>query len=49
MVWMLDQVGLKLEGRHHSGLDDSRNIGRIWIKMLEDGYTLMENSIKYLS
>lgn len=26
---MLSSLGLALEGRHHSGLDDSRNIARI--------------------
>lgn len=29
MVTMLKDLGLKLEGRHHSGLDDCRNIARI--------------------
>ena len=29
MADMLKLAGLRLEGRHHSGLDDSRNIGRI--------------------
>lgn len=26
---MLQKVGLQLEGRHHSGIDDSRNIARV--------------------
>jgi inhibitor of KinA sporulation pathway (predicted exonuclease) len=29
MADMLKLAGLRLEGRHHCGLDDSRNIGRI--------------------
>ena len=29
MLGMLDKLGLPLEGRHHSGIDDSRNIARI--------------------
>lgn len=37
MPVMLDQFGLTLEGRHHSGLDDSRNIARICIALLEQG------------
>ena len=36
MTGMLRAAGLPLEGRHHSGLDDSRNIGRcleaVWSK-----------------
>jgi ERI1 exoribonuclease 3 len=35
---MLDLAGLKLEGRHHSGIDDSKNIARCAINLLERGY-----------
>ena len=31
-------LGLALEGRHHSGIDDSRNIARILQRMIADGY-----------
>lgn len=33
---MLTALGMKFEGREHSGLDDSRNIARIVVKMLND-------------
>lgn len=39
MTGMLQKCGLELEGRHHSGIDDTRNIARVLWKMLEEGYT----------
>ena len=36
---MLKHLGLTLEGHHHSGIDDSRNISKILIKMISDGHT----------
>ena len=33
MVGMLEYLGLQLEGRHHSWIDDSRNIARILAKL----------------
>uniref|UniRef100_A0A6C0EG83 Exonuclease domain-containing protein n=1 Tax=viral metagenome TaxID=1070528 RepID=A0A6C0EG83_9ZZZZ len=38
MYGMLMEMGLTLDGRHHSGLDDSRNIGKIFEKLIELGY-----------
>ncbi|XP_053170142.1 3'-5' exoribonuclease 1 [Scomber japonicus] len=40
---MLEKLGLKYEGRPHSGLDDSRNIARIALRMLQDGCQLRVN------
>lgn len=40
---MLENLGLQYEGRPHSGLDDSRNIARVAIRMLEDGCRLRIN------
>jgi ERI1 exoribonuclease 3 len=37
MVSMLNYLNIKLEGRHHSGLDDCGNIGKILQKMYLDG------------
>eukprot|EP00933_Yihiella_yeosuensis_P071380 TRINITY_DN7958_c0_g2_i3.p1 TRINITY_DN7958_c0_g2~~TRINITY_DN7958_c0_g2_i3.p1 ORF type:complete len:478 (-),score=100.85 TRINITY_DN7958_c0_g2_i3:157-1590(-) len=37
MAQMLQSLELKLEGRHHSGLDDSCNIARILLKLLQQG------------
>jgi hypothetical protein len=36
---MLQLSGLKLEGRHHSGIDDARNLARCVIKQLQSGFT----------
>ncbi|XP_047431175.1 3'-5' exoribonuclease 1 [Mugil cephalus] len=40
---MLENLGLKYEGRPHSGLDDSRNIAKIALRMLQDGCQLRVN------
>ncbi|KDQ63664.1 hypothetical protein JAAARDRAFT_29695 [Jaapia argillacea MUCL 33604] len=38
MAGMLHRLRLKLEGRHHSGIDDCRNILRILQRMRADGW-----------
>ena len=38
MTEMLSHLGLQLEGRHHSGIDDARNIARVALRMLEAGW-----------
>ncbi|KAI9203280.1 exonuclease III protein [Polychytrium aggregatum] len=38
MVPMLNHLGLTLEGRHHSGIDDCRNIARVALAMMDDGH-----------
>lgn len=35
MPFMLNHFGLELEGRHHSGIDDSRNIAKILIELIK--------------
>lgn len=40
---MLEKLGLEYEGRPHCGLDDSRNIARIALRMLKDGCQLRVN------
>merc|ERR1712176_972823 len=42
MKSMLDALGLHLEGHHHSGLDDSRNIARILLELLRKGEIINE-------
>ena len=37
MTRMLNDLNLKLDGRHHSGIDDARNISKIVIKLLQEG------------
>jgi len=44
MEYMLQYLGLPLEGRHHSGIDDCKNITSIVMKMLEEGVILEETS-----
>eukprot|EP01105_Mastigella_eilhardi_P014418 TRINITY_DN3289_c0_g1_i1.p1 TRINITY_DN3289_c0_g1~~TRINITY_DN3289_c0_g1_i1.p1 ORF type:complete len:592 (+),score=140.92 TRINITY_DN3289_c0_g1_i1:156-1931(+) len=38
MAGMLHALALPLEGRHHSGIDDCRNIARILVTLLRAGY-----------
>lgn len=40
MPEMLKGLNIRLEGRHHSGIDDCRNITKIVRKMLQDGAVL---------
>lgn len=37
MPYMLEYFKLKLEGNHHSGIDDSKNISQIALKFIEKG------------
>lgn len=37
---MLTAMGMKFEGREHSGLDDTKNIARIFIQILKEGYKM---------
>lgn len=34
---MLEKLGLGFEGRPHSGIDDARNIAKMFVKMVCDG------------
>ena len=45
MVKMMEQLGLELEGRQHSGIDDCWNTARILIKMMEDGFQYDEKLV----
>lgn len=38
MTDMLDMCGLKLQGKHHSGIDDAKNIAAIVLTCLQKGY-----------
>lgn len=40
---MLKYLGLEFEGRQHSGIDDSRNIARILIRLKKDGADVVIN------
>jgi 3'-5' exoribonuclease 1 len=39
---MLGHFGMQFEGREHSGIDDTRNITRIVLKMMEEGVKFQE-------
>lgn len=38
MAYMLEELKMELEGKHHSGIDDCRNIARVVERMISDGY-----------
>eukprot|EP01017_Pseudomicrothorax_dubius_P022755 TRINITY_DN2457_c0_g2_i2.p1 TRINITY_DN2457_c0_g2~~TRINITY_DN2457_c0_g2_i2.p1 ORF type:complete len:463 (-),score=123.38 TRINITY_DN2457_c0_g2_i2:110-1498(-) len=52
-LWlMVDQLGMSFEGRQHSGIDDSKNIAKVVIKLLQKGVAFTkehENSSFYQS
>lgn len=43
LTMMLEKLGMRYDGRPHCGLDDSKNIARIAIRMLQDGCELRVN------
>jgi inhibitor of KinA sporulation pathway (predicted exonuclease) len=49
MVGMLDKLGLKLDGRHHSGIDDTKNIAKITIHLINSGLTFDKYTINQLN
>lgn len=44
---MVNNLGMRFEGRPHSGMDDSRNITRILQKMAQDGCEVKFNEYLY--
>lgn len=38
LAGMVQALGMRFEGRPHSGLDDSINTARVWARMIRDGY-----------
>ncbi|KAF8898235.1 exonuclease [Gymnopilus junonius] len=49
MMGMLSRLGISHEGRHHSGIDDARNIARIVQKMQEDGWKPSPQDFTWMS
>lgn len=45
MPHMLNLCGLELEGKHHSGIDDSKNIARVVLKCIEKGYKFHQGMV----
>lgn len=48
MEGMLNFLKLKLEGRHHSGIDDARNISKIILKLIDDGHNYDQFQFLYV-
>ena len=46
MAGMLRDLGLQLKGRHHSGIDDSRNIARILRELAKNNHNLASGIIE---
>jgi inhibitor of KinA sporulation pathway (predicted exonuclease) len=46
---MLAKLKITLKGRHHSGIDDTRNISEIILKMIRDGLSFHNMNKKILS
>ena len=42
---MLKMFDLKLEGRHHSGIDDVYNIAQVTIELLKRGIKFTEKDV----
>jgi len=45
MVEMLKECNIKLEGKHHSGIDDVKNITKIVIHLLKNGAKFHKGNI----
>jgi ERI1 exoribonuclease 3 len=40
MTGMMNHLKIDIDGRHHSGIDDTKNITKIVDKVLRDGWKL---------
>lgn len=49
MVNMLRHLNIPLEGKHHSGIDDTRNIAKILLKIISDGHVNFEIKQKIIN
>jgi inhibitor of KinA sporulation pathway (predicted exonuclease) len=48
---MLDEMGIPLEGLHHYGIHDCRNIAKVVVRLIEDGckLSITNRMVEYLS
>lgn len=46
MKYMLKELGLSLDGRHHSGIDDSKNIAKILLELAGRNHSLREGLVE---
>ena len=44
MAPLLKYLGIPLDGKHHLGMDDTFNIGKIMIRVMEDGAIIRETA-----
>ncbi|KAL4438355.1 hypothetical protein ABPG74_009778 [Tetrahymena malaccensis] len=49
MAAMLKGLNLKLEGHHHSGIDDSKNIAKIVLTLMQRGIKFTKEQITYMN
>lgn len=42
---MLEKCGIKLEGRHHSGIDDARNIASCVLACMKEGFEFHQGMV----
>lgn len=49
MLKMLKSLNLPIEGRHHSGIDDAKNIARIVVSLLEKDFRFNKNMLTFWS
>lgn len=49
MVPMLNELNIEHSGKHHRGIDDCENIGKILIRVLQDGREMLQNDHKIKS
>jgi len=48
MAGMLAHANIQLEGKHHSGIDDCRNISKIIVKMINEGFAFEQFVVCYV-
>lgn len=48
MYTMLQYLNLPLDGTHHSGIDDCRNISKIVSRIFNDGYTYEQMKVRHV-
>lgn len=48
MMGMLQFLNITPEGRHHSGIDDTRNIAKIMLKLIQNGHKYDKFKIKFV-
>lgn len=47
MEEMLQLLKLELKGKHHSGIDDCRNLASVALRLMEDGFKFEQKHIHH--